>query len=95
MHQSRTIHINRINLLPVEQDIYDDKGRVVTVATYSNYKEFNGQQFPMLIIDIKRPLDEYSLKIQVTKLTLNEPFDAMTSLNWKVPDGVIPVQTMR
>jgi outer membrane lipoprotein-sorting protein len=38
-------------------------------------------------------LDEYSLKIEVTKLTLNQTFEA-DQFELKVPDGV-KVQEMR
>jgi outer membrane lipoprotein-sorting protein len=92
LQPERVIHISRVNMLPFQQDIYDDHGRVVTSATYDQYQTFSGQQFPMLIT-IKRPLDEYSLKIQVTKLTLNEPFDA-DQFKLDVPDGV-KVQKMQ
>jgi outer membrane lipoprotein-sorting protein len=92
LHLSRLIHISRIDLLPVEQDVYDDKGRAVTVATYSAYKEFNGQQFPT-VIEIKRPLDEYSLKIEITKLTLNGELEN-DQFALEIPAGT-PVQTMK
>jgi outer membrane lipoprotein-sorting protein len=92
MQPKRVIHISRVNMLPFQQDIYDDHGQIVTSATYDQYQTFGDQQFPMLIT-IKRPQDEYSLKIQVTKLTLNEPFDA-DQFELKVPDGV-KVQKMQ
>lgn len=91
LHLSRLIHVNRIDVLPVQQDIYDEAGRVVTVATYSKYQTFAGQQFPT-VINIRRPLDEYSLQIVVTKLTLNGPLgDDQFVLD--IPAGV-PVQKM-
>jgi outer membrane lipoprotein-sorting protein len=71
----RVIRINRVTMLPYQQDIYDDKGEVVTQATYENYQTNAGQQFPAEIT-IRRPLDEYSLKIDVMKLTLNAAFEA-------------------
>ncbi len=71
----RVVRISRVTMLPFQQDIYDDKGEIVTQATYDDYQEYGGQQFPS-VITIRRPLDEYSLKIAVTKLTLNEPFEA-------------------
>ena len=91
MHLSRLIHINRVDLLPVEQDIYDEQGRVVTVATYDKYGEYNGQKFPTLI-NIKRPLDQYSLKIEITKLTLNETLED-DQFTLEIPAGV-PVEKM-
>jgi outer membrane lipoprotein-sorting protein len=38
-------------------------------------------------IIIRRPIDEYSLKIDVTKLMLNETFES-DQFDLKVPDGV-------
>jgi outer membrane lipoprotein-sorting protein len=58
----------------------------VTQATYERYQSYEGQQFPSLIT-IKRPVDEYSLKIDVTKLTLNETFEA-DQFELKIPAGV-------
>jgi hypothetical protein len=82
----RLVHFSRVTLLPFQQDIYDDKGEVVTSATYDKYQEFNGVQFPTEI-NIKRPLDEYVLKLQVTKLTVNQPLEN-DQFELKVPAGV-------
>lgn len=82
----RVVRISRVTGLPFEQDVYDDGGAVVTQAKYEAYQPFNGQQFPT-VITIRRPKDEYSLKINVTKLTLNETFDA-DQFVLTVPDGV-------
>jgi len=71
----RIIHINRLNMLPYQQDIFDDQGvQIVTSATYDKYQSFGSDQFPMLI-NISRPLDQYALKIEVTKLTLNQKLE--------------------
>lgn len=86
LQRTRVIHINRIDMLPFQQDIYDDEGRVVTQATYANYQTYGNQQFPLLIT-IRRPLDEYSLKIEVTKLTLNGTFDN-DQFELNIPPGV-------
>ncbi|HEX5283554.1 MAG TPA: DUF4292 domain-containing protein [Bryocella sp.] len=86
MRLERLVRFSRVTLLPFEQDIYDEKGEVATVATYDKYQDFNGIQFPMLI-NIKRPLDEYSLKLQVTKLTLNQPLEN-DQFELKIPPGV-------
>jgi len=82
----RVIHISRTSMLPFQQDIYDESGKLVTQATYANYQAYGDQQFPALIT-IARPVDEYSLKIDVTKLTLNETFDS-DQFELKVPEGV-------
>lgn len=92
LRRLRVIHINRIDMLPFEQDIYDDHDRVETVATYENYKDYGGQKFPSTIT-IKRPLEEYSLKIVVTKMTLDGTFDD-DQFELKIPPGT-PVQQMK
>jgi outer membrane lipoprotein-sorting protein len=86
LHLQRLVHFSRVTMLPFEQDIYDEKGRPATVATYDKYQDFNGIQFPMLI-SIKRPVDEYTLKLQVTKLTINQPL-ANDQFELKIPAGV-------
>jgi outer membrane lipoprotein-sorting protein len=92
LHLERLVHFSRVTLLPFQQDIYNDKGEVETIATYDKYQDFNGIQFPMLI-NIKRPLDEYTLKLQVTKLTLNQALEN-DQFELKIPPGVT-VQTMK
>jgi outer membrane lipoprotein-sorting protein len=82
----RVIHISRVTMLPFQQDIYNDAGQVVTMATYDKYAATGEQQMPMLVT-IKRPLEEYSLKIEFTKLTLNETFEP-DQFELKVPAGV-------
>lgn len=77
LQRKREVHINRENLLPYEQDVYDDQGRVVTHAVYENYQPTGAEGEPLpRTITISRPLDQYSLKIDVSKLTLNETFNA-------------------
>jgi outer membrane lipoprotein-sorting protein len=83
----RVVHISRVTMLPFEQDIYDDNGQIVTQATYEAYQNYGDQQFPA-VITIRRPLDEYSLKIDVTKLTLNETFEA-DQFELKIPAGAV------
>jgi outer membrane lipoprotein-sorting protein len=90
-HAVRLIHISRANLLPYQQDIYDTDGNVVTRAVYSNYQSFNDVLFPMKI-EIRRPLDQYTLTVTVTKLTLNQKLDD-DQFELKIPEGV-PIKTM-
>ena len=87
----RVVHISRVTMLPFQQDIYDEHGQIVTEATYEGYQKFGDQQFPV-VITIRRPQDEYSLKIDVTKLTLNEPFES-DQFVLKIPADAV-VQTM-
>jgi outer membrane lipoprotein-sorting protein len=69
---SRKVIFSRTDLLPHQQLIYDRDGNLVTEARYEKYEEFNGIQFPT-DIDIWRPKEEYSIGINVVKLTLDEP----------------------
>jgi outer membrane lipoprotein-sorting protein len=87
LQMERVVHISRVTMLPFGQDIYDQNGQIITQATYEAYQGFNGEQFPTLIT-IRRPMDEYSLKIDVTKLTLNESFEA-DQFELKIPPGAV------
>jgi len=91
----RVIHINRTNLLPYRQDIYDEQGRLVTTADYENYQTFDGQQFPTLLT-IKRPIDQYQIKMTIDNMTINptNPGIGDDQFELKIPEG-IPVQTMK
>ncbi|MEO8736707.1 MAG: hypothetical protein ABI380_09230 [Edaphobacter sp.] len=90
-HTLRVIHISRVNLLPYQQDIYNTDGKVVTQAVYSNYQDFGSSPFPTKIV-ITRPLDQYSLTVTITKLTLNQKLDN-DQFEMKIPDTV-PIQKM-
>lgn len=90
MEPVRVIHFGRISLKPYQQDIYHN-GRVVTSVTYDKYQRFNDLDYPTEIV-ITRPLDEYKLKIDVTKLVLNGKM-ADDEFILKLPDG-LPVQKM-
>ncbi len=87
----RVIHIGRATLRPYQQDIYDAQGRIVTVVTYSKYQKFGDRVFPMSIL-ITRPIDEYTLKIDFSKITFNQKTDDDQFL-LKIPES-IPIQKM-
>jgi outer membrane lipoprotein-sorting protein len=82
----RVVHINRIDMLPFQQDIYDEQERVVTSAAYENYQNYGKVQFPSRVT-IKRPSDGYALKIDVTKLKPNETFED-EQFELEIPKGV-------
>lgn len=86
LQTERVLHISRIDLLPYQQDIYDESGQIATQAVYERYQDINGKMFPMSIT-IRRPLDEYTLKVEITKLTLNETL-ADDQFELKIPAGV-------
>ncbi|MBI2682014.1 MAG: hypothetical protein HYX26_02145 [Acidobacteriales bacterium] len=68
---ARKIVFSRVNLQPLRQILYDAHGIVATVATYDNFSEYDGLQFPN-IIQVDRPQEEYSIQIGVVKLKLND-----------------------
>jgi outer membrane lipoprotein-sorting protein len=68
----RVIRFSRIDLLPVEQDIYNSAGDLETQVLYGPYKDFDGTKFPVTI-DISRPIDEYRIRLSVEKLEVNLP----------------------
>jgi outer membrane lipoprotein-sorting protein len=93
LQTERVIHISRVNMLPYQQDIFDDKGvQIVTTATYDKYQSFGVEDFPTLI-NISRPLDQYSLKIEVKTLTLNQKLED-DQFQLQIPEGVT-VQKMQ
>ena len=69
---SRKTVFDRTDLQPHQQVLYDEHGSIVTDVLYDEYREFNGVLFPTNI-QIWRPQEEYSIKLEVTKLTLNGP----------------------
>jgi hypothetical protein len=80
----RVIHFNRLNLLPMGQDIYNAAGDLETQVVYGPYQDFNGTQFPGTIT-INRLLDELKITLTVEKLDLNQPL-ADDQFELKVPD---------
>src|ERR1700723_1147172 len=69
---SRKVVFDRTDLRPHQQLFYDEHGSIVTDVHYDEYREFNGVSFPTTI-EIRRPYEEYSIKLEVTKLAINEP----------------------
>jgi outer membrane lipoprotein-sorting protein len=67
---SRRIVFSRTDLLPHEQWIYDPQGELVTYAHYENFAEHNGIMMPSLV-EIQRPVEEYAITLNVTKLSTN------------------------
>jgi outer membrane lipoprotein-sorting protein len=90
-HTLRVIHISRANLLPYQQDIYDESGQIVTRAFYTDYQRFGFVLFPTHII-IRRPIDQLSLSVIINKLTLNQPLEN-DQFELNIPAGV-PMQKM-
>jgi hypothetical protein len=68
----RKITFSRTDLKPHRQMIYDKSGAVATEATYENFADFEGVNFPSQIA-INRPKEEYSIAITIEKVELNKP----------------------
>lgn len=81
----RIIHISRTNLLPYQQDEYDEHGTLVTKTLYSAYQTFDQIPYPTHIV-IDRPIDEYKIELTILKLTLNHPL-ADNQFELKIPPG--------
>ena len=92
LERLRTIHISRVDLEPYQQDIYDESGKIVTAVQYTKYQAFGDLQFPTEIA-IDRPLDKYSLKVLVQKLTANQKIDD-DQFELQLPSGVT-VETLK
>lgn len=67
---SRRIEFSRADLLPHRQRIYDQQGNVVTDATYQDYKDYSGIEFPNTI-EIERPRENYDITLTMVKLEVN------------------------
>ncbi len=91
IHTLRVIHIDRENLLPYKQEIYNAAGQIVTRALYSDYHYYGDIPFPSHI-QIERPLDHYGLNLTITKLVFNQKLED-DQFDLKIPDGV-PIQNM-
>lgn len=91
LERVRVIHIGRLTLLPYRQDLFDASGHLVTTIEYGKFQKFGDAMYPTSIF-LKRPIDEYTLQIDVTKLVVNQPLDD-EQFKLTIPDGV-PVQQM-
>jgi outer membrane lipoprotein-sorting protein len=69
---SRKVVFDRTDLRPHQQLLYDEHGSVITDVHYDEYRKFNGVFFPTNI-QIRGSQEEYSIKLEVTNLTINAP----------------------
>jgi len=67
----RKIIINRANLEPDRQLMYDQNGYVATDTRYSDFRDYSGFRFPS-VIQIWRPQEEYSIVLTMVKLQINQ-----------------------
>jgi len=94
LYPVRVIHIHREDLMPYQEDLYDDKGNLETQVIYGAYKDFSGTKFPGTVT-LKRPLEEYQLVMTVDQVILN-PSPGLTDEMFyvKIPEGYT-VQEMK
>jgi hypothetical protein len=69
---ARKVVFDRTNLRPHRQIMFDALGNPTTDASYQVFKDYDGISFPSYI-DIKRPQEEYDIRLIMVKLTLNQP----------------------
>lgn len=67
----RRITFDRTELRPHQQMIYDQSGALATQATYDNFSDFSGVNFPSQIT-INRPKEEYTIVLTIEKLEINK-----------------------
>jgi hypothetical protein len=87
----RVIHFSRLDLRPIEEDIYGPDGEVQTQAIYGPTQTFGTVHFPGTIT-IKWPLQEQQILITLQKLVLNQPLND-EQFQLTIPEGT-PVQKL-
>ena len=66
----RVVTFHRDDLLPYQQDLYDNDGNLETQVSYADYQNFGTEQYPSTVV-IKRPLEEYQIVLTVEKVVAN------------------------
>jgi outer membrane lipoprotein-sorting protein len=81
----RVITFHREDLLPYEQDLYDNEGNLETHVSYANYTGTGDDKYPQLIT-IKRPNDGFQIVITVESVKENQKLED-EQFHFDVPDG--------
>jgi hypothetical protein len=84
---ARDIWFSRITLHIIRQVMFDARGNILTDARYSDWKTYDGVQFPR-VIDINRPQDEYGVVISVVKADINKPLSD-SKFELEQPEGTV------
>jgi hypothetical protein len=82
----RVVTFHRDDLLPYQQDLYDEKGNLETIVQYTKYADFNGSRYPS-VVTIKRPIEGIQLVLTVARVIEN-PKLTDDQFEVKMPDGV-------
>jgi hypothetical protein len=69
-HLLRKIWVERAGLTIARRQVYAEEGKIVSDTQYSNVTAVEGFSFP-LTIEMDRPLDGYSLKLELEGLRIN------------------------
>lgn len=81
----RVITFHRDDLLPSNQDLYDEQGNLESQVSYSGYRDFNGKQFPSKVV-IRRPLEGIQITLLVDKVNTDVKLPA-DEFAVKIPEG--------
>ncbi|HZB87020.1 MAG TPA: hypothetical protein VE291_00010 [Terracidiphilus sp.] len=83
----RVITFHRDDLMPYQQDLYDDKGNLETQVYYARYADFGGSKYPTLVT-IKRPIEGIQIVLTVERVVENpDPPLKDSQFAIKLPDG--------
>jgi hypothetical protein len=82
----RVVTFHRDDLLPYQQDLYDEKGNLETIVQYTKYADFNGSRYPS-VVTIKRPIEGIQLVLTVARVIEN-PKLTDDQFEVKMPEGV-------
>jgi hypothetical protein len=82
----RVITFHRDDLLPSNQDLYDDKGNLESQVTYSNYVSFGETEYPTRVT-IKRPLEGIQIVLTVEKVVNNQQVLPADEFTIQIPPG--------
>lgn len=66
----RVITFKRDDLLPYQQDVYDEQGNLATQVSYAGYADFGGVKYPATVV-IKRPVEGIEITLTTTKVSEN------------------------
>jgi outer membrane lipoprotein-sorting protein len=82
----RVIHFSRIDLRPIEEDIYGPDGQVQTQAIYGPLQTFGAEKFPGTIT-IKWPLQEQQILVTIQVLRINLTLED-NQFQLQIPSGM-------
>jgi hypothetical protein len=68
----RRIYFERIGLQPRRQSFFNEQGEIVSDIRYDKWAQHDNVWFPS-VIEITRPVEEYTITIGMVKLTMNGP----------------------